>query len=1192
MRGAARSRCVLALAVALGVLGSSSAQAAFEQPAPPEGTFAEAGEELQLGGTGGMAVNYTGAGGVPAGTLYAVTRGAAGNTTLRIAQYRPKEGGMEFALGWLIRPVEGEYERCGPLAGGPPAVEHCPTRPAAPTKAVGVAVDQETGSVYVLSTEDVSAGEMAVREFDANGTEVKARFGEVAPAGKTTAETPGQVHSSPTPGGIAVDKLGEVFVYDRNGVGEVRRLMRFRPKTPGDFSSYEYVAGGDVAVVTGVKNSPSAPVLDALGNVYVAGETYIEKYDPAQPANPVCSFEFKPGGVTAMTVNPATGEPFFYTSNDTRIHRLSACTAGKFSEVESLPLAPQNSALSALVFDPVRHLRSTRDAGVLFAAAPEPKVGGPGKTSLGYIFAPVEEHPPEVQSEQALRVGEGFAELGAEVHPNGFPTRYVFEYLSESEYLENGESFEGPSEPRHAPLGGALAGGGTTPIAVAVVIGGLGADTEYRFRVMVSSECAPKLKPGEICEVVGPLRSFRTFAAGAGVRPGGRGFELVSPAMKSGGQVFPAEPNLSSCMPVECKPGAPYQHFPMQSSPDGSRIVYEGSAFSPGEGAVIENQYVAQRGTNGWRTTNLTPPLLASKGGQGYKAFDEQLNDGILEQITPALSPQAPPGFTNLYLQSNGQPLSLDPLLSEGSVFLHRLPGNGAGALRLTYAGSAAGFSKQFFQANDALTEEEDEGEETNLYEWAGGQLRLVNVDGGGEPSPGAVFGSAGLLNGGFVFTNAFSSDGSRAFWTAASGKLFVRVGGAETVEVPGPGNCRTSVPVAERACFLTAAADGSEVLLSDGQIYRLNDETGAYEAAADLTEGKGGFEGIVGQDDPDLSHLYFIDEEALAAGAQPRACKLPPEGSQEREEEDEGKVPSGFGCNLYSYVGGTTSFVGTLLARDSATWEVSPGKRMGEASPSGRWLAFLSRAPLTGYDNVGPCQVTAGKIVQVPCSEVFLYDSETSTLLCASCNPTGVAPIGQSYLRQILNLPAATPQPRYLTDSGRLYFDSRDTLVPSDTNNGVEDVFQFQPPGSDEIGSCGREKGCVSLISGGGGTADSNLVAVDEKGRNVFFTTRDQLVSADVDELYDLYDARVDGGFPAEPAATPCQGESCQPALPVPVEPLPNSSSTGPSGNYKPPKCKKGQVRRNGKCVKKKKQKSKQGGKGKGKAKKQGGSK
>src|SRR4029077_560128 len=92
--------------------------------------------------------------------------------------------------------------------------------------------------------------------------------------------------------------------------------------------------------------------------------------------------------------------------------------------------------------------------------------------------------------------------------------------------------------------------------------------------------------------------------------------------------------------------------------------------------------------------------------------------------------------------------------------------------------------------------------------------------------------------------------------------------------------------------------------------------------------------------------------------------------------------------------------------------------------------------------------------------------------------------------------------------------FDSRDSLTPFDTNEGFEDVYEYEPNG---VGTCERAGGCVSLISAGSEPIDSNFLAMDEDGANVFFTTRDQLVLKDKDDLIDLYVAREEGGIPSE---------------------------------------------------------------------------
>ena len=55
-----------------------------------------------------------------------------------------------------------------------------------------------------------------------------------------------------------------------------------------------------------------------------------------------------------------------------------------------------------------------------------------------------------------------------------------------------------------------------------------------------------------------------------------------------------------------------------------------------------------------------------------------------------------------------------------------------------------------------------------------------------------------------------------------------------------------------------------------------------------------------------------------------------------------------------------------------------------------------------------------------------------------------------------------------------------------------------------------------------------------------------------DKDELVDLYDARENGGIPAESevARSECQGEACQAAIVPPNDPTPGSSSFEGAGN------------------------------------------
>ena len=195
-----------------------------------------------------------------------------------------------------------------------------------------------------------------------------------------------------------------------------------------------------------------------------------------------------------------------------------------------------------------------------------------------------------------------------------------------------------------------------------------------------------------------------------------------------------------------------------------------------------------------------------------------------------------------------------------------------------------------------------------------------------------------------------------------------MRENAESTFAIPDPGN------------FLSATTDGSRVLLQNGHLYDLETET-----TTDLSAGKGGFAGVLGQSE-DLSHFYFVDTAVLT-------------GEEENSEGDKAQ-PGKF--NLYSFQEGTTTrFVASLVGEDntselSSDWATTPSGRTAQASPDGRYLAFLSQAPLTGYDNTGPCIPDhLGGYVDGPCPEVFLYDAATGELSCPSCNPSNATPLG-----------------------------------------------------------------------------------------------------------------------------------------------------------------------------------------------------
>jgi len=426
--------------------------------------------------------------------------------------------------------------------------------------------------------------------------------------------------------------------------------------------------------------------------------------------------------------------------------------------------------------------------------------------------------------------------------------------------------------------------------------------------------------------------------------------------------------------------------------------------------------------------------------------------------------------------------------------------------------------------------------------------------------------------------TNALSADGRRLYWTASSadGPIYLRENplgeGSECAEEGAP--CTTPVSKAAEALskttashFWTAAKDGSRAVFSTGaDLYE-------YEVEGEATQKiAGGFKGVVGASE-DATRLYFASTEAIA-------------GSGQNSEGDEAKAGE---PNLYLREAGSDSyrFVATLAGADvsppkqqtSSATAQEPSLHNGRVSPDGAHAAFMSVAPVTGYDNADAASGQAD-------NEAFLYDAGanggTGEILCASCNPSGARPAGRNFGSKVdpfwiaARLPVFETTlyaPRVLAEDGsRLYFESQDALTPRDTNGRV-DVYQWEEPGA---GSCdegdvtfsGDAGGCIELVSLGKSLTDSLFLDAGPTGEDVFFTTLSGLLPEDYG-LLDVYDARVGGGFPSPPAPQPeCEGETCRHPPGAPELTTPATSSFRGAGDPTPvarrprPRCPKGKRR------------------------------
>jgi hypothetical protein len=651
---------------------------------------------------------------------------------------------------------------------------------------------------------------------------------------------------------------------------------------------------------------------------------------------------------------------------------------------------------------------------------------------------------------------------------------------------------------------------------VAAEIGGLEPGTSYHFRLVAGNATGP---------AVGGDQTFTTFPTGstpscgneavraeqhAQALPECRAWEMSSPIDKNGGNITGEASNVIAAT-------------------DGNGVEFvsrAGFAGETGTGPVGITQNVANRGGDGWTTRSISPvpnpgvfQTLFSRDEAGV--FSEDLSKTVMWGYDLPDATGDIPHETNIYQEDT----ATGALRTVTQAAQMASPPSFPQYINLNAVGASADVEVISFPSTVQLLPNAAESVE-NAYEWDDGTLRVAGIlPDGTVPSEGSsIPGSSSA--GWYRYRESVSHDGSRvAFLSRKEGwnQLYLRrdhtstawVSEAEGTGVTAAENVRLQwmSPDGKHLLFTTTSkllpGDANETsdlyLYTDGPNPSAESNLELISNTARAPEREEGVENAVLGASDDASHIYFLSESC--------GC-------------------GGWEINYWDQ-GVTKQLTDTYFGRSAWGATAYPGE--ARVSADGLHLAFLSEQQVTGDQTNGH-------------KEMYVYDAAAESFACASCKASGstdaAVPSEPRATQQGLTKEMPQVRPHWLSDDGRLvFFTTAAPLVSSDIN-GLPDVYSYN-----------TQTGQQKLLSSGKGEEAAWFENASNSGSDVFMVTNQHLVGKDADQLWDIYDARVEGGFPEPPPPpTSCSGDGCRGAFSSPpqVNSPATSSFSGP-GNPAP---------------------------------------
>jgi hypothetical protein len=800
------------------------------------------------------------------------------------------------------------------------------------------------------------------------------------------------------------------------------------------------------------------------------------------------------------------------------------------------------------------------------------KLGGTARTAALAFTAPA---PATVLSSAAENVSSTFADLHAQIDPDGANTSYYFEYGPTTAYGQDAPALTATAATGESVGTGGPAGNATD--SVVQHLGGLTAGTIYHFRVVATNSIEDEHKTTYGPQTTyGPDQTFTTLPAAVSSE---RGYELVTPVNKEGGSDMFAEPLSGRKEFVNI-------YNDGIAAESGEKFFLKTVSAFGGFPFAAEQGYVFHREPTkgGWSYTSLADPSLGVQEFTGgvveaadlsRVAFGDAVGASLSEEGARLEALVGAPGgpYTNLHTDV---PVFHDRFVEESGDT--RFVGGSRELTTVVYESTGEPFAGESEACPGAVGESGSVLCES-VYDSA---PRLVNVDDADIPVSrcGAQLGSiregSGKPEDGSAY-RAVSADGSRVFFSApspagqegkegcwnraAEGKgaspenapqLYARIKKAERSGEVAYATVKVSAPerkgVVEYPAFYAGASeDGTRVFfatktqvtkeaverkLHSQQLYECEIVEEGDEPECKLTRVSAGDPGYEASD-PDVSLVYAVAADGTAVYFNASQALAP-------------GAPATGGVYRYDIQSGVTSYVASTAGWEPSRYDSGACPDVGDVAPcslanwyttaDGRYALFIG-----------------------PTGQVDRFDGQAAeegepALTCVSCSGEG-GEAGGEFARSAVEFPSDGPVQAISENGEYVFFDTPRALVTQATNDTL-DTYEWHD-------------GVIALIGSGSNPSptyflgyspyyyysESRKEEVKVEGGNVFIGTHAQLVPQDTDSLGDIYDARI--CEPESPCikspvgeTRQCEGGSCQTPPGAAVFQTPATFTTTSSGN------------------------------------------